>query len=78
MNSALVHYSQLTCQQLRAKHTKIKKEKKRERKRVKRETRNAAMDVESKHILNHSLTHKIIMIKNLIIYAAIKLLLFVT
>ena len=76
MNSTLVHYSQLTCQQLRAKHTK--KKKKRERKRVKRETRNAAMDMESKHILNHSLTHNIIMIKILIIYAALKLLLFVT
>ena len=45
---------------------------------MKRETRNAAMDVESKHILNHSVTYKIIMIKILIIYAAIKLLLFVT
>ena len=77
MNSTLVHYSQLTCQQLRAKHTQ-KKKKKRERKRVKRETRNAAMDVKSKHILNHSLTHNIIMIKILIIYAALKLLLFVT
>ena len=59
MNSALVHCSQLTCQQLRAKHTKKKKKKK----RVKRETQNAAVYVESKHIPNHSLTHKIVRLR---------------
>ena len=46
MNSVRVHYSQLTCQQLQVKK---KKEKKKEEKT--RETRNAAVDVESKHIL---------------------------
>ena len=44
MNSAWVHCLQLSCQQLRAEQKKKKKEKT-------RETRNAAMDVESKHIL---------------------------
>ena len=48
VNSARMHYSQLTCQQLRA---KPKTEREREREKT-RETQNAAVDVESKHIQN--------------------------
>ena len=52
VNSARMHYSQLTCQQLRAK-PKTEREREREREREKtRETQNAAVDVESKHIQN--------------------------
>ena len=42
MNSARMHCSQLTCQQLRTEQKKKKT----------RETRIAAVDVESKHIQN--------------------------
>ena len=49
MNSARMYCLQLTCQQLRAEQKK--KGKKREKTR---ETRNAAVDVESKHILSNN------------------------
>ena len=43
VNSAWIHYSQLICQQLRAEQKRREKT---------HETRNAAVDVESKHIQN--------------------------
>ena len=50
VNSAQMHYSQLTCQQLQA-EPKRERERERERERT-RETQNAAVDVESQHIQN--------------------------
>ena len=47
VNSAWVHCTQLTCQQLRAEP----KKKRKKRKEKRREMRNTAVNVESKHIL---------------------------
>ena len=47
VNSARVHCSKLTCQQLQ-----VEPKKKEKKKEETRETRNAAVDVESKHILD--------------------------
>ena len=56
MNSTRIHCSQLTCQQLRTEQKKKKKKTNKQTNKKKREktreTRNAAVDVESKHILN--------------------------